>query len=214
MTMTTTARLSLLIALIASTLAVAATPAFAALSDEASAGQVIAARVDAGTATCNSLSPSDFEHLGEYVMERMVGSPSAHEAMNARMEAMMGGATADRMHEALGRRYVGCATTTTGSGVGMMGGGSMMGGPRGWGAMMGADYSWMRNGSWQNMNHADWQRVAGQMMGGGGITNTGGGWSTGAVVVVVLGGLVLGGLLVFVGLRVRRRDRPSGPAPA
>ncbi len=46
----------------------------------------------------------------------------------------MGSENADRMHQALGRRYAGCATTGTGFGSGMMGGASTGGG---WGAMMG-----------------------------------------------------------------------------
>jgi hypothetical protein len=84
-------------------------------------------------------------------MERMVGSRSAHEAMNSRIETMIGAVNADRMHQALGRRYAGCATTATGSGMmggaGMTGGAGMMGGAStggGWGAMMGSDLSWMR----------------------------------------------------------------------
>lgn len=38
-------------------------------------------------------------------MDRMVGFRATHEAMNARMDAMIGSESADRMHQALGRRY-------------------------------------------------------------------------------------------------------------
>ena len=97
-----TTRLSILVALLASILAFGASSAYASLSDEVNAGKTIAARVDAGTATCKNLSTTDFEHLGEYVMERMVGSRAAHEAMNARMDAIMG--TRERRPHAPGTR--------------------------------------------------------------------------------------------------------------
>ena len=154
-------RISILAALVASMLAFGAASAYASLSDEVSSGRAIAARVDAGTTACKTLSTTEFEHLGEYVMERMVGSRSAHEAMNGRMEAIIGAGNADRMHQALGRRYAGCATTGRPA-HGMMGGGGMMGGASaggGWGAMMRSDLSWMRNGSWQHMTRADWQNA-------------------------------------------------------
>ncbi len=212
--MSVTARLSLLVALLASALAFAAAPALGALSDEVNAGRAIAARVDAGTATCANLSNTDFEHLGEYVMDQTLGSRSAHEAMNARMEAMMGSENADRMHQALGRRYAGCATATTGAGYGMMAGGMMGGSARGWGAMMGSDLSWMHDGNWQHMTRAQWQRAAAGMMRGGLAFSGGGGWGTGAVLAAVLGGLLLGGLAVFAILRWTGRQRPSSPTTA
>ena len=193
-----TTRISILVALLASMLAFGVSSAYASLSDEVNSGRAIAARVDAGTATCKTLSTTDFEHLGEYVMERMVGSRSAHETMNSRMEAMIGAGNADRMHQALGRRYAGCATSATGSG--MMGGGGMMGGAStggGWGAMMRSDLSWMRNGSWQHMTRAGWQNAASRMMGSGMMNTGASGWSTGAVIGVVLGALLLGGLAVY-----------------
>ncbi len=210
-----TTRISILAALLASMLAFGAASAYASLSDEVSSGRAIAARVDAGTATCTTLSTTDIEHLGEYVMERMIGSSSAHETMNSRMEAMIGAGNADRMHQALGRRYAGCATSRTGSG--MMGGGGMMGGAStggGWGAMMRSDLSWMRNGSWQHMSRAGWQNAASHMMGSGMMNTGASGWSTGAVISVVLGALLLGGLTVYAALRRPWRHRPSRPTTA
>jgi hypothetical protein len=211
--MTMTTRLSILIAVLASMLAFGATSALASLSDEVSAGKTIAARGDAGTATCTNLSTTDFEHLGEYVMERTVGSRSAHQAMNARMDAIMGTENSDRMHQAIGRRYAGC--TTTGTGAGMMGGTGMMGTTGGWGAMMGPNYAWMRNGAWQHMTRSDWQRAGNYMMGHGWMMAVGGsGWSTGAVIAVVLGALALGGLAVYALVRRPWRHGPSHPTTA
>jgi hypothetical protein len=206
-----TTRLSILIAVLASVLAFGASSAFASLSDEVNAGQAFAARVDAGTATCESLSAADFEHLGEYVMERTVGSRSTHQAMNARMDAIMGAENSDRMHQAIGRQYAGCSTT----GTGMMGSTGMMGGTGGWGAMMGANYAWMRTGAWQHMTPADWQRAGSYMMGHGWMIGDGGsGWSTRAFIAAVLGALALGGLAVYALLRRQRRNGPSHPSTA
>ena len=107
--------------------AVMAPPAFAALGDEVTAGAGIARQLQAGSATCATLSDADFEHLGEYAMGRWVGAPSSHAAMNQRMAAVMGGSGADRMHQLMGRRYAGCggvaATMPVGGGVGWMHGG-------------------------------------------------------------------------------------------
>ena len=208
---------ALVIAAIAVAL-LAAVPALAALGDEVSAGRALDARLQSGQANCQNLSNSDFEHLGEYVMDRTVGSRAAHQAMNARMDAVMGPANTDRMHEGLGRRYAGCAATN-GGGSGMMGGGAMMGGGStgagGWGAMMGSGYAWMRNGTWQHMNRADWQNAGAYMMGNGWMTDPGRGWSTGAVIGVVIGVLVLGSLVSYLLLRHRpRRQRPSQPTTA
>jgi hypothetical protein len=208
-------RVSLLLALVASVLALGVSPAFGALSGEVNAGRAMAARVDAGTTTCRSFSNTDLEHLGEYVMERMVGSRAAHLAMNARMETIIGSASADRMHQALGRRYAGCTIATSRTGFGMMGGGAMMGGNAisgGWGAMMGSGFTWMRNGTWQHMSRSAWQRAAGYAIGAGMMITGDGGWSTGAVLAAVLGALLLGGLAVFAALHWTRQQPPTPTA--
>ncbi len=211
-----TPRVTGLVATLVAALTLAATPALASLSDEVAAGQSVASGLQSGRVTCNGLTRSDFEHLGEYVMERMVGSRSVHAAMNARMEQMMGSENADRMHALLGRTYAGCASATAGTGGGMMGSGGMMGGTgggiMGWGAMMGSStWSWMHNGSWQHMSRGQWQQLANSMMGGNVSFSSGDGWSTGAVVGVVLGSLLLGALLAVVLVLVRRRWRHHPP---
>jgi len=172
-----TVRVSLIFALGAAVLAVAAPTALASLADEVPAGRQVAQRLQAGATSCNKLSDADFEHLGEYVMERMVGSRAAHEAMNGRMTAMMGDANSKRMHERMGRRYAGCGRQ--GAGAGMMGSGIMSGGAGagsggGWGAMMASgDLAWMRNGAWRHMSRTGWQRVGSSWMGPG-MSPTGG----------------------------------------
>ena len=65
-------------------------PASAALNDEVGAGQSLARQLQAGKTTCDRLATDDFEHLGEYVMNRMTGSLQRHGAMNERMRSVMG----------------------------------------------------------------------------------------------------------------------------
>ena len=45
----------------------------------------------------------DFDHIGEYVMERMLGSASTHHAMNRQMAAMMGTSGETQAHMFMGR---------------------------------------------------------------------------------------------------------------
>ena len=70
----------------------------------------------------------DFEHLGEFAMNRMAGSLELHGAMNERMRSVLGADDEERMHVLMGRRYAGCASSGS---VGPMMGPGMMGG-RGW----------------------------------------------------------------------------------
>jgi hypothetical protein len=215
--MTMMTRLSILAALVAAVLLPGAATAYASLIDEVNAGDALAARVDSRAATCNDLSSAEFEHLGEYVMDRMVGSRATHEAMDARMDTMMGSQNADRMHELLGRNYAGCAATSSGGnlvGPGMMGTG-MMGGAGGgmmsWGAMMSSSaWNWIHDGTWQHMTRSQWHQHAWRMMGSG-VTFDSGGWSLGAVLALIFGSALLGGALVAVGMRLPRRRRPTHP---
>ena len=165
---------------------------------------------EAVKAECSRLATDDFEHLGEYVMERMLGSRPAHEAMNERMASMLGDANSERMHELMGRRYAGCGTAAAG---GAMMGSGMMAGP-GWAAMMRSqDFAWMRTGVWRQMSRADWQRTGASWMGPGMMSRTDHGWSSAAVVALVLGALAVGGLALYaVLLRPWRRHHPRGPA--
>ena len=107
-------------------LAASVAAALGALGDEVTGGRSIAKQVQGGAVGCAKLSESDFEHLGEYVMEQLVGSRSAHEAMNQHMAAMMGTAGEERMHQLMGRWYAGC-TSGAAAGTGMMGGGMVAG---------------------------------------------------------------------------------------
>ena len=142
--------------LVAWVVSLSAGPALASLADEVAAGRQVARELRVGEAECSRLAADDFEHLGEYVMERMLGSRSAHEAMNERMASMLGHANSERMHELMGRCYAGCGTAAAGGAI--MGSG-MMAGP-GWAPMMRSpDFAWMRTDAWRQMSRADWQRT-------------------------------------------------------
>ncbi len=175
--------------LLALVLAVLIVPssAHASVADEQQQGQQLAEQVQSGQRPCRSLSPTDLDHIGEFVMGRMVGSTSAHQAMNQRMTQVLGEQTESRMHQALGARFVGCAAGTAGKNGrtapygpgsmmgngGMMGNGPMMGsGPawrgrdqREWGAMMrsGRWDSMMSSGAWPQMMgpSSDWSWMMG-----------------------------------------------------
>lgn len=199
-------------------LALAAVPATASMTGEVAAGQAVAAQLQSGQVTCRSLTSTQFEHLGEYAMQRAVGSPSAHEALDAHMDAMMGAANADQMHQLLGRTYAGCAGGTAGGsgfgegmGPGMMGG---YGGLRSWGAMMSAPgWRWMYDGSWQQMTSGQWRQLARSMMGSDVSFSSGGGWSPWAIVGVTLAGVaVLAAAAAALLARRWRGHRPGAHA--
>ncbi len=109
----------------------------ASVTQEEQAGSRVLGELESGKLRCAEVSGSDFDHVGEYVMGRMFGSPRAHEAMNNMMSTMMGPGSEQQMHEAMGRRFAGCGggrlPASFGrmmgavNAMGMMGGG-MMGG--------------------------------------------------------------------------------------
>ncbi len=146
-------------------------------------GAALFKQVQSGTKTCSQLSNTDFERIGEYVMGQMVGSTSAHEAMNSTMSRMMGTQAEEQMHVLLGRRLSGCGGgTAPGSYSTMMG---MMGGFASGGSMMGG------NSTSGSGSHHD-------------------GWSTGGIVVTALLGALLLVLLIagFTG-RLARGERET-----
>jgi hypothetical protein len=200
------ARLLRVAAAVAGMSLLAAAPAFANLDDEVASGRSVAAQLQDGKATCSTLSDPQFEHLGEYVMDRMAGSRAAHAAMNRRMSEAVGSENTERMHGLMGRSFAGCVTSA-GSGV-PMGPGMMADAGGGWGPMMsGSAWSWMHDGSWRHMSQGDWRRLGASMMGPG-YAGAHHGWSAAAIVAIALGTLLLAALLLA------RRPRPRPPAAA
>ena len=139
--------------------------------------------------SCDRLAREDFEHLGEYAMNRMAGSVRLHEALNARLRSVMGAAGEERMHVLMGQRYARCAP------------GGMSGSPM---------WSWMHDGAWQQMSQADWQRVADQWTGAGMMRTGDDGWDAGDVALGTVAALLAAALLGSLLVAGRRRRTGNG----
>ena len=99
--------------------------AFAASQDPAIvAGQQLWSQLQAKQIQCSQLSETNFDNLGDYFMEQMMGS--SHQAMEQTIINQYGQAGLDQMHVAMGERLSGCnpnAAYPAGMmGYGMMGG--------------------------------------------------------------------------------------------
>ena len=151
---------------------------------------------EAGQRPCSSLTPDDFDRIGEYVMGRMLGSSGAHGAMDRQMAAMMGSRGDRQAHEFMGRRFAACATGTPpvafGAAMGMMGAGMM-------GSSYGGDASALRSGAGRS----------GGMMGFDAVSTPAGtagvSWTVADTVIVALLGLLVA--LAAGALVTLRRDR-------
>jgi uncharacterized membrane protein len=175
-------RRALLTLLLAVLLAAAFAAAPASAANEAAQGGQLLQRVQAGTTTCKSLSTTDSDHIGEYVMERMLGSAGVHQAMNRQMAAMMGARGETQAHVYMGQRFAGCATgnvpNSFGTMMGMVGAGlmgSVYGSGGGTPGMIGSN---ARNGGMMGFGY-------------GTPTTSGDGWSSGDTAMVVMMGLLL-----------------------
>ena len=184
----------------------------ASLADEQQQGRDLITQLQAETKTCADLSASDFDHIGEYVMGKLLGSTSVHQSMNDRMRLVLGQTGETRIHQLMGQRYAGCSRETSAQG-GMMGGTGMMGsynGNGGLGATMSSsDWNWMTDGSWRNMTRQQWQRLQQQLLGTNASTNTHHGWNAPAIIAATLGAALVARLAVILILR-----RPSKRPPA
>lgn len=211
-------RIALITTIVAMLLLIPAA-AGAALVDEQRQGQNLIAQLNAGTKTCSDLSADDFDHIGESVMFKALGSTALHEAMNDRMILMMGEQAETRMHQLLGGRYAGCSTEGIGiAGYGsMIGGGGMMGGldnNGGWGAMMSSsDWRWMTGGAWRDMSRHDWKQLQQRLLGTGAMNNHTG-WSAVAIVSAALAAAVLVLLAILAITRRWPFRRPPAAAPS
>lgn len=177
-----------------------ANAASASTQAEAGRGATILRAVQNENRTCRQLSGADFEAVGELAMQRMVGSPRAHEVLDRAMATMMGARGLDAMHRFLGERATGCARGPAPRGVVEMMGvlGMMNRTENGLGGMMGGHFG---------SAHGDGGGMMDGRFGGQGGAN-GNGWGTGAVVIAVLLGVLL--LLVLAALIIERGRRTPG----
>ena len=99
--------------------------AFAASPDpDILAGQQLWNQLQAKQVQCSQLTATNFNNLGDYFMDQMMGS--AHQSMEQAVIAQSGQAGLDAMHIGMGERFSGCNPNAAVPG-GMMGYGGMMG---------------------------------------------------------------------------------------
>ena len=175
---------------------VLAAPAWASVASEQQQGAQILSAVHAGTLKGKSLSSSQYEQVGEYLMGQALGSTTLHERMNTLMDEMMGSAATDQMHRYLGERYLGNSAQIPGRYTPYYGMVGMMLGYRG------SSLAGMMSGYLNSGSTGAYSGGSG-MMGGYGTgtvaSSTGGGWPTGAVVtIVVLAALLVAGALALM----------------
>ena len=105
------ARNTLLILLIASVAPIFAFAQTTATDDTATAeaaGQQLSQQLGSKQTSCDQLTDSDYENLGEYFMGAMMGS--SHERMNEILESRFGVSGEEQMHITMGKRFSGCDT--------------------------------------------------------------------------------------------------------
>jgi putative membrane protein len=167
-------------------------------AQEGAQGAALLRSVEDGGRGCDDLDPGDFEEIGEYLMGRMVGSPQAHESMDALMASMMGRSGEARMHEVMGRRLSACGAGGFPPGAaGMMGGlgaFGMMGGALGPGpdAAGGVGYGPMMGGFGGGSDPADADADFGHM------DLDGGWWIVMGLGMVLFWGLIIVGIVWLV----------------
>lgn len=86
-------------------------PAFAAeekptLAEEVASGLAILQKIQAKELACAAIADPDYELLGEYFMDQMMGD--SHEAMNLTLRQRIGESGEEAMHIAMGKRFSGC----------------------------------------------------------------------------------------------------------
>ncbi|EKE28099.1 MAG: hypothetical protein ACD_3C00100G0004 [uncultured bacterium (gcode 4)] len=65
------------------------------------------------TITCEKLTDSDFEKIGEYFMAQSIGDTVRHINMNEMLKRMMGEKWEEQAHSAMGKRLSNCDITAT-----------------------------------------------------------------------------------------------------
>ncbi|MFI4977259.1 MAG: hypothetical protein ACHQC8_01055 [Solirubrobacterales bacterium] len=186
-----------------------AAPASASVASEEQQGAQTLSAIRSGTLKGASLSSSQYEHVGEYLMGQALGSTAAHERVNSLMEQMMGPAAGDQMHVYLGERYLGKSATFSGRYAPMYGLIGMMTSYRG-SALAGMMSSYL---SGQSQSAGPYTAGPG-MMGYGTrpLANSSSGWPTGAIVATAALAALLLGVALALGMPMlrRRSQRPRG----
>jgi hypothetical protein len=170
---------------------------------------------EAGKLHGTNLTSTQYQHVGQYLMGRALGSTERYEAMDSLMDRMMGQSVSDQMYEYMGERYLGKSVAPNSSYAPYYSWmGSMMSRYAGSyagmvsGYMMGAYNGLSGRGSAAGGSH-----MGPGMMGYGYASSSqnaaDSGMSTGAIIAIVLGAVAVVGLLVVVLLRMTGRRTPK-----
>jgi hypothetical protein len=188
-----------------------AAPAWASVTSEQQEGAQILSTIQAGKLKGTSLSSSQYERVGEYLMGQALGSTGAHERMNALMDQMMGSAAVDQMHVYLGERYFGKSAQIPGRYAPMYGLIGMMTGYRG------SSIAGMMSGYLNNQSQSTAPYTGAGMMGYYGTQSSASstdGWPTGAIVATaILAALLLAGTLALGVQMLRHRGQRARGRP-
>ena len=195
----------------------ASTPAVASAASEQQQGAQVLSEVKAGKLQGTKVTSTQYQHVGQYLMGRALGSAQRYEAMDSLMDRMMGQSASDQMYQYMGERYLGKSAAPNSSYgpyyswmANMM---SRYGGPYAGmvgGYMMGAYHSLTGQGSATRGS-----RMGPGMMGYGYASSQSAahtGMGTGAIIAVVLGAIAAVGLLVILLLGVAGRRAPKAGA--
>lgn len=183
---------------------------------ETQQGQQIVSEVQSGRRSAASLSSEQYARVGQYLMSRAFHSTENYEVMDSRMDQIMGTTGSDQMYRYLGERYLG-KNVQPEDGYGSVYGriGSMMGSYGGSGPYAGMMDHYLEQGS-GNATSGSYPMGSGGMMGYGSAnrsSSSSDGWSTRPIVAVaVLGALLIGGAILIVWPRLRRRGQGGRPA--
>lgn len=188
--------------------ALGAAPALGSVREEQQGARILRS-IHAGKLLPSGLSSSQYEHVGEYLMGRALGSSKLHERMSSLMDEMMGPAASDRMHVYLAERYLGESVRPSsryGALYGLMG--VMMSGYHG-SPLAGMMSRYLSGRGQENGAYPMGPGMMGHGYGGmmgyayGLSGSGGGGLSTGAIIAIVLGSLALLGVVTALALRMR-----------
>jgi hypothetical protein len=209
--------LTIFLAIGAGMLALSA-PAWSATSETQQGAQIVS-EVQSGKLSGSSLSSEQYTHVGQYLMSRAFSSTQTYEAMDSRMDEMMGTTGSDRMYRYLGERYFGNNVQPEGGYTSMYGriGGMMgsYGASGGYAVMMGR---YLQEGPENSTNGSYPMMGRGGMMGtyANQSSSSSGGWPTGAIVAVAVSvALLIGGLVFLATPRLRGRGgHPAAHGPS
>ena len=195
----------------------ASTPAVASAASEQQQGAQVLSEVKAGKLQGTKVTSTQYQHVGQYLMGRALGSAQRYEAMDSLMDRMMGQSASDQMYQYMGERYLGKSAAPNSSYgpyyswmANMM---SRYGGPYAGmvgGYMMGAYHGLTGQGSVTGGYH-----MGPGMMGYGYASSQSAahtGMSTGAIIAIVLGAIAAVGLLAILLLGVAGRRAPKAGA--